>query len=73
MDRRITMSKPPAATTQRLDQPKAATEAPPPFAEEVDRADARRGAGENRRIEAEEAEAQDDKAAKVDRVHGLAR
>ena len=52
---------------------KTATEAPPPFDDEVDRADAKRPTGENRRIDAEEAEAQGDKARQVDRVHGLAR
>jgi hypothetical protein len=49
------------------------TPTPQPFADEVDRADRTRPPGENRRIDAEEAGAPDDKAHRVDRVHGLSR
>ena len=46
---------------------------PPPFADEVDEADGQRAAGENRRIDKEEAVAPDVAAGEMDRVHRLQR
>ena len=55
------------------DSPKDEKTTSQPFAEEVKKADSKRSAAENRRVAEAEQVASEQKAAVVDKVHGLAR
>jgi len=55
------------------DSPKDQKTASQPFAEVVKKADSKRSAAENRRVAKAEQVASEQKAAVVDKVHGLAR
>ena len=55
------------------DSPRDEKIASQPFAEEAKKADSKRSAAENRRVAKAEQVASEQKAAVVDKVHGLAR